>query len=206
MLSIEDMENKNWLKSENGKWKVESGKWKVESGNLRSVVSLQISNFNFRISNFKFLSSAILVLLLSTSHHAHAQVMTLDSILQLINGQNHMLQEYDTKIKSLNAYTEGAKSWMAPMIGAGTFMTPYPGQSGIEEASKGSIMISVEQNIPNPSKLNANKRYLESKAAIAEQGRSYQFNNLRADAKTLYYQWLVAEAKIKVLQENGRAL
>jgi hypothetical protein len=29
----------------------------------------------------------------------------------------------------LDTYAEGAKSWMAPMVGVGTFMTPYPKQT-----------------------------------------------------------------------------
>ena len=50
------------------------------------------------------------------------------------------------------------------------------------------------------------KSILESQAAVEEQGRSYQFNALRAEAKTSYYQWLVAEEKMKVLQENERII
>ena len=59
---------------------------------------------------------------------SNAQVISLDSVLRTIDLRNPMLQEYDNKVKALNIYTEGAKSWMAPMVGAGTFMTPYPGQ------------------------------------------------------------------------------
>ncbi|HEX5170477.1 MAG TPA: TolC family protein, partial [Cyclobacteriaceae bacterium] len=132
----------------------------------------------------------------------HGQVISLDSVLYLIDKQNPMLQEYDSKVNALNTYTEGAKSWMAPMVGVGTFMTPYPGQEIMDEAGKGSVMFTFEQSIPNPSKLNANKKYYESRASVEEQGRSYQFNTLRAQAKELYYQWLVAEQKLKVLREN----
>src|SRR5687768_7011210 len=57
-----------------------------------------------------------------------AQVVTLDSVLRTIDKQNPMLQEYDNKVKALNTYAEGSKSWMAPMVGVGTFMTPYPNQ------------------------------------------------------------------------------
>ena len=117
-----------------------------------------------------------------------------------------MLQEYDNKVKALNTYTEGAKSWMAPMVGAGTFMTPYPGQMLMDERDKGSFMVSVEQNIPNPAKLNANKNYFASRASVEEQGRARQFNALRAEAKTLYYQWLVSEEKMKILKENERIM
>lgn len=145
-------------------------------------------------------------ILFNLTFHAYAQVISLDSVLSLINRQNPMLQEYDSKVKALNTYTEGAKGWMAPMVGVGTFMTPYPGQEVMEERDKGSVMFSIEQSIPNPSKLNANKKYYESRAAVEEQGRLYQFNTLRAEAKTFYYQWVVAEKKLKVLEENHRII
>ncbi|MBN8651527.1 MAG: TolC family protein [Cytophagales bacterium] len=136
----------------------------------------------------------------------HAQVISLDSVLRAIDHRNPMLQEYDNKVKALNTYTEGAKSWMAPMVGAGTFMTPYPGQMLMDERDKGSVMISVEQDIPNPAKLNANKNYFASRASVEEQGRARQFNMLRSEAKTLYYQWLVSEKKMNILQENERIM
>lgn len=147
---------------------------------------------------------SIAVLLTLITAPVYAQVMTLDTVLHRINKQNPMLQEYDAKVKALNAYTEGARSWMAPMVGAGTFMTPYPGQTVMEERDRGSVMFSIEQEIPNPAKLNANKNYLQSKAGVEQQARAYQYNTLRAEAKMLYYQWLVAAQKVNVLQENER--
>lgn len=132
----------------------------------------------------------------------NAQVISLDSVFRRIEQHNHMLLEYDIKIKARQAYAAGAKSWMAPMVGAGTFMTPYSSRIFEHERDKGSIMFSLEQNIPNPAKLNANKKFLESRVAVEEQGRAAEFNVLRAEAKTIYYQWLVAEKKLKVLREN----
>jgi cobalt-zinc-cadmium efflux system outer membrane protein len=137
---------------------------------------------------------------------AHAQVISLDSVLRKIDANNPMLQEYDNKVKALNEYSAGAKSWMAPMIGAGTFMTPYGKQMLMDERDKGSWMFSVEQDIPNPAKLNANKNYLQSRAGVEREGRSMQYNALRAEAKTYYYQWLVSEEKLKVLKENERIM
>lgn len=148
--------------------------------------------------------SIVFLCLISVS--ASAQVLTLDSVLRTIDARNPMLQEYDNKVKALNTYTEGAKSWMAPMVGAGTFMTPYPGQDIMDDRDKGSIMITVEQEIPNPARLNANKNYFASRASVEEQGRALQFNQLRSEAKTQYYQWLVAEKKMKVLAENERII
>lgn len=150
----------------------------------------------------------IVVLAISVlmSMHARAQVMTLDSLLQLIDERNPMLQEYDQNVRALEAYTGGARSWMAPMVGAGTFMTPYPNQMLMEEGDKGAWMFTVEQEIPNPAKLNANKDYLQSKSDVEQQRRAVQYNTLRAEAKTHYYRWLVAEDKMKVLKENERIM
>jgi outer membrane protein, heavy metal efflux system len=135
-----------------------------------------------------------------------AQVFTLDSVLQLIDKRNPMLQEYDNKVKALSTYAEGAKSWMAPMVGAGTFMTPYPNQMLMDERDKGAWMFSVEQEITNPSKLNANRRYLSSKASVELQGRAAQFNQLRSEAKMMYYQWLMAEERLNILRESERIM
>ena len=137
---------------------------------------------------------------------ANAQVIRLDSVLHLIDKQNPMLQESDNKVKALNTYAEGARSLMAPMIGAGTFMTPYGNQMVMEEGDKGAWMFSFEQEITNPSKLNANRKYLSSKASVETQNRAAQFNQLRSEAKTMYYQWLVAEEKLKILKENERIM
>lgn len=233
MLSINDMESKNWLNPKNRNWKLEIGmlrsvwrqisnfdrlsfwlklrnrNWKMENGNLKSIVSLQISNSKFQFSTLRQISSLKFPLLSLVIHlfitvSTQAQIISLDSVLHLIDTQNLMLQEYDGKVKALNMYTEGAKSWMAPMVGAGTFMTPYPNQLIMDERDKGSVMFSIEQQIPNPAKLNANKKYYASRASVEEQGRSFQFNNLRAEAKQAYYEWLVAEVKLKVLYENER--
>ncbi len=141
--------------------------------------------------------SALLLLSLASD----GQIITLDSVLRVIDQRHPMLKDYDQRIEAQQAYAAGAKSWMAPMVGVGTFMTPYPGQSA-EEADRGSFMLSIEQNIPNPAKLSANERHYASRAAVEEQGRAVRFNALRAEAKTAYYKWLVAEKKQEVLRES----
>ncbi|MBN8577911.1 MAG: TolC family protein [Cytophagales bacterium] len=130
------------------------------------------------------------------------QRLKLDSILTVIQHNNPMLQEYRYKAQALNEISKGAKSWMAPMVGLGTFMTPYPGQMVMDERDKGSVMLSAEQSIPNPAKLRANQQLLSSKAAIEEAAGSYTFNELRSQAKTAFYEWLVLEKKLAILREN----
>lgn len=152
------------------------------------------------------LKTILILLLFGPAINAAAQVMPLDSILRRVEQRNPMLQEYDLRAKAQEAYTAGAKGWMAPMVGAGTFMTPYPGQTVEEEGSKGSLMLTVEQNIPNPAKLAANERYFSSRAAVESQGRAKQFNLLRAEAKSAYYRWLAAEQRLRVLREGDQIL
>ena len=143
-----------------------------------------------------------LLLMIVLTVEVHAQLVTLDSVLSVIDRQNPMLQEYDYKVDALEAYTAGAKSWMAPMVGVGPYWYPYPGESTMSEAEKGMFMINVEQDIPNPAKLKAKRNYLASKAKVELQSRAVQYNALRAAAKTYYYKWLVAEKKHDVLKEN----
>jgi outer membrane protein TolC len=145
-----------------------------------------------------------LSLTFALSPRASAQVISLDSVLFLIDKGNPMLQEFDNKVKAMNSYTAGAKSWMAPMVGGGPFWYPYPNQMLMEERDKGMWMFNLEQDIPNPAKLNAKKNYFASRASVEEKGRSVRYNQLRSEAKTLYYEWLVLERKVKVLNENRK--
>ena len=145
------------------------------------------------------LTSLLVVLLI---RGVSAQVLTLDSVFALIDRRNPALQEYDNNVKALNAYAEGARSWMAPMVGAGTFMTPYPGQRITESRDKGFVMISLEQSIPNSARLRANEKYLQSRSAVEEQARAYTFNTLRSEARMLYYQEMILYQRMNLLKEG----
>lgn len=148
----------------------------------------------------------LLLTMLMATVSIQAQVISLDSVLDIIDKQSPMLQGYNSKVNALNTYAGGAKSWMAPMVGVGTFMTPYPNQTVMDDRNKGSVMFSIEQSIPNPAKLNANRNYLSSRAAVEVENRSVRFNQLRSEAKGFYYKWLVAEQRNKVLHENEQII
>jgi len=149
--------------------------------------------------------TGLVTLMIALTAPAHGQVFSLDSVLHLVDQRNPQLQEFDHRVKGQQAYTAGAKGWMAPMVGVGTFMMPYPGQN-VGESNRGNVMLSFEQSIPNPARLSANERYYASRAAVEEQGRSRQYNAVRAEAKSNYYRWLVAEEKLKILRESDRIL
>jgi outer membrane protein TolC len=137
---------------------------------------------------------------------AQTQVLSLDSILQRISRNNVLLQSYGLKAESYRYSADAATAWMAPMVGAGTFMTPYPGQKVMDERDKGSLMLQLEQDIPNPAKLNAKKRYIASQGNVELAGRDVTLNELTAQAKRLYYGWIIASKRIAVLQENEKIM
>jgi outer membrane protein TolC len=132
---------------------------------------------------------------------AQQPVLSLDTILQRIERNNVKLKSYALRADAYKYSAEAATAWMAPMVGVGTFMTPYPGQK-VMDADKGSIMFQIEQDIPNTSKLRAKKRYIASQGEIERAGREVTLNDLKAQAKRLYYNWLIAEERIRVLERN----
>lgn len=134
------------------------------------------------------------------------EIMNLEQILGEINANNPSLKSYSNRIQSKDSKVEGAGSWMAPMVGAGTFMSPYPAQGMISEGDRGAFMISAEQDIPNPAKIRAKKEYLKTQSQTYEFGRNERFNQLRASAKYLYFGLLVAQKRIVFQKENQQIM
>ena len=139
--------------------------------------------------------------LLNNSLQIKAQIIFIDSVLSTIEINYPMLQMYDVKIKALNAYAEGAKSWMAPQFGAGLYMYPYNG-----EKDMGAFMISGEQMIPNPLKLSANKKYMQSMSAVEQENKNISKNEMFSMAKMVYYDWIIMKKKKSVLNQNEEIL
>lgn len=133
-------------------------------------------------------------------------VLSLDTILNRIDQNNLLLQSYGLKAESYKHLGKAAMAWMAPMVGVGTFMTPYPGQMLMDEGDKGSVMVQFEQDIPNPVKLNANRKFIESKGNVENATRGVTLNEYKAQAKRLYFTWLVALQKISILQKNEKIM
>src|SRR3546814_13894500 len=78
----------------------------------------------------QIIKTALLLVLISPVVLAQ-EIRPLDSILATIRSKNPLLQGYDYQMEAIQAYAERAKGWSAPMVGAGSFMTPYPGQAVI---------------------------------------------------------------------------
>ena len=139
------------------------------------------------------------------------QRLDLNTLLNSIERNNPVSRMYEADIRSMDEAAEGARSWMPPEIGAGLFMTPYNTKrwkamdNGIDEGM-GSFMISVQQMIPNRGKLKADQAYMLSMSGGAREQHQSALNDLYAQAKKAYYEWVVMEKKKVVVDENEKIL
>ena len=147
---------------------------------------------------------AISCLILSATNLA-AQTLSLDNVLSTIKTNNPQLKMYDADIQSMDAAAKGARSWMAPQVETGFFMTPYNTKmwkANEMEPGMGSYMLGVTQMIPNASKLKADFNLMSAMSSVEKENKNYTINQLKALAKTNYYQWLVLNKKIKIADDN----
>jgi outer membrane protein TolC len=134
-----------------------------------------------------------------------AQTLSLDTVLTTIKTNNPQLRMYDADIQSMDAVAKGAKSWMAPQVSTGFFMTPYNTKLWKADdmgPGMGFYMLGVTQMIPNASKLKADFNYMNAMSSVEAENKNYTINQLNAIAKTNYYQWLVLNKKVKIANDN----
>jgi len=149
-----------------------------------------------------YIAMGCLILCFTSSN---AQTLSLDEVLKTIETNNPQLKMYDADIQSMDATAKGAKSWMPPQVETGFFMTPYNTKMWkADEMSPGmgSYMLGVTQMIPNAKKLNADFKYMSAMSSVEKENKNYTINQLNAQAKTNYFQWLVLNKKIKIADDN----
>jgi outer membrane protein TolC len=147
----------------------------------------------------------VLSCLILSSVNLAAQTLTLDTVLSTIKTNNPQLKMYDADIQSMDAAAKGAKSWMPPQVETGFFMTPYNTKMWKADEMNpgmGNYMLGVTQMIPNSSKLKADSNLMNAMSSIEKENKNYTINQLNALAKTNYYQWLIANKKIKIADDN----
>lgn len=148
------------------------------------------------------IKKSIFFVLLIYSSQSFAQEIGLAQILQEIERNNPSLKAFENEIKSKDAKVDGGGTWAAPMVGIGTYMSPYPGQELMSETDKGALMISAEQAIPNPAKIKARKEYLKTQSLTPFYAKTARLNELRALARQFYFDLLIAYKKEKFQKEN----
>ena len=153
----------------------------------------------------------IALLILFTCKKVKAQNnMGLQSVLQTIDTANPTAKMYAAQIRSLDEAAKGARSWMPTEFGTGFWMTPYnpklwqKGDNGT--TGMGQYMLSVQQIFPNKKKQDAEAAYMEGMSEIDKEKVKYELNQLYADAKKNYYEWIVIQKKLNVINENEKLL
>jgi outer membrane protein TolC len=131
------------------------------------------------------------------------------SILDSVQASNPSLKMYDAEARSLDEAAKGAKSWMAPEVGTGFFMTPYAPRywkSKDGAPGQGQYTISLQQTIPNPKRLNADYNYMNSMSSVEKEKKGYTLNQLYAEVKKNYYEWIVIKKQQLILDDNEKLL
>ncbi|HWD86782.1 MAG TPA: TolC family protein [Mucilaginibacter sp.] len=142
----------------------------------------------------------IAMLLSGATIVAKAQTLPLDSVLAKISA-NPALLAYDAKAKAQDAYAKGAKNFDAPKLSAGQYQVPYQ-----LNPNGGSFMIEGEQTFTNPAKLRAKEDYLKGQSKVTAADKDYLKNQLFAQAKQYYYERIVLEKKLALLQQTQNLL
>lgn len=153
-----------------------------------------------KIKNYIVISCLIL-----SYANGFGQTVSLENVLTNIKTNNPQLKMYDADIQSMDAAAKGAKSWMAPQLNTGLFMTPY--NTRMWKASEmgsgmGSYMLGITQMIPNQSKLKADYNYMSAMSSVEAENKNYTINQLNALAKSNYYQAIILSKKLKVANDN----
>jgi outer membrane protein TolC len=70
----------------------------------------------------------------------------------------------------------------------------------------GQYMISAQQFFPNRKRQYAEFNYLQAMSSVTKEEKEATRNFLLSEAKKNYYQWVMAEKKINVLDENEKLI
>lgn len=147
------------------------------------------------------------VLLVAVS--SQAQTMKLAAVIDSITASHPVVKMYDHEIRAMDEAAKGARSWMAPQLGFGQFMTPYDARLWHRDGDipgMGFVMLSGEQMISNKRKLDADERYMKAMSSVEKEKKNATLNELVNDAKQLYYEWVLLKKKINILTQNEKLL
>ncbi|HWI89954.1 MAG TPA: TolC family protein [Flavisolibacter sp.] len=136
--------------------------------------------------------------------------LSIEEVFSSINNNHPDLKGYDAQIRSLDEAAKGAKNWEPPLLSTGLYMTPYNPSlwKKMSDGTKGmgQYMISAEQMFPNKKMLNAEQKYMQSMSTVETEKKNATINELYAQAKKNYYQWIIVKKKINVLDQDMKIL
>ena len=136
--------------------------------------------------------------------------LSLIAVLDSIRINHPGLKMYDFEIRSMNEAAKGAKSWMPPEFGTGLWMVPYnpslwkkseDGMNGM-----GQYMIAAQQMFPNRKRQDADLAYMSAMSSVENEKKNFSANQLFAEAKKNYYDWIIIRRQMTVLNQNEKLL
>ena len=155
------------------------------------------------------MKNAFFLIILCLALRGNAQ-LRLQDIFDTIQKNNPSLKMFNADIRAMDEAAKGAGSWMPPEFGAGFWMTPYQpkywkvdnsGQPGM-----GQFMVSAQQMFPNKTKQNAETQYMQAMSSVEKEKKGVTLNELYAESKKNYYEWLIIQKKLNVIDQNEKLL
>lgn len=147
---------------------------------------------------------------LSVSLSSKAQTIKLDAVIDSITISHPVVKMYNNEIRSMDEAAKGAKSWMPPEVSTGLWMVPYnPGlwkKDDMGGTGMGQYMIGGQQMFPNKKKQNADAAYMNAMSSVEKEKKNATLNELINDAKQLYYEWIILEKKLTILEQNEKLI
>ena len=138
------------------------------------------------------------------------KLMSINTIMDSIKAGNPSFKMYDAEIRSMDEAAKGAKSWMPPEISTGFWMVPYNAKlwkkDDMGATGMGQYMIGGQQMLPNRKKQNADAAYMEAMSSVEKEKKNGTLNELINDAKKYYYEWIIIEKKLVILDHNEKLL
>lgn len=171
-----------------------------------------MAKLKYLIQNIKIMKHigiGICIICLFTANIYGQKKMNLENIFSIIQKDHPEMKMYDAQIRSSDEAAKGTKSWSPPEFGAGFFMTPYNlnlTKAMSKQNGMGSFIVSASQMFPNKKEQNANADYLQALSSVNKENKQFSLNELYAEAKNNYYNWLVIEKKQTVLNDNEKLL
>jgi outer membrane protein, heavy metal efflux system len=138
------------------------------------------------------------------------QQIKLEDIFSTISSVHPDLKGFDAQIRALDEAAKGAKNWESPLLTTGLWMTPYKPTMWKRQADgapgMGQYMISAEQMFPNTRMQNAEQKFMQAMSTVESERKNTTLNDLYAEAKKNYYQWVVLKKKLLVLDQDKKIL
>jgi outer membrane protein TolC len=152
---------------------------------------------------------SIIFLVILISGSVSAQKFNLDSIYSIIQQQHPAMKMYDADIMSMDEAAKGAKNWMPTEFASGFYQAPYninKWKADMGGPGMGMFMVSAQQMIPNKQKQETESKYMNAMSTVEKEKKNATLNDLFSAAKKSYYEWIIVEKKLVVIQQNQKIL